>query len=146
MHIHLRVRSVLSFQGMLLHICGPNGSSRQEFLVKKSTESAKCGRKGIIFHLDVETILIKFEDEALGRKLTQSVGSIRYHLAPVTQENCLLTPLSCSQEWFQGVGVPGPHRGLVCNAVFSILRIPLPTTKHDAGLHPDVDLPTGNPI
>ena len=41
---------------MLVRITNPraNNKSEQEFLVKKSVESARVGRKGIIFHLDVE--------------------------------------------------------------------------------------------
>ena len=49
----------------------------QDFLVSRKSESAKCGRRGIIFHLDVETILLKFADEDTARKFTQMVSGIR---------------------------------------------------------------------
>ncbi len=63
---------------MLLRICeSSSGRTEQEFLVKKSVESARCGRSGIIFHLDVETIFIKFSDEESARKFGQMVNSIR---------------------------------------------------------------------
>ena len=64
---------------MLVRITNPraNNKSEQEFLVKKSVESARVGRKGIIFHLDVETIMLKFNDEEKCRKFTAMVSAIR---------------------------------------------------------------------
>ncbi len=62
---------------MLLRLCGAPGDSLQEFLVKKTTESARVGRRGVIFHLGVETILIKFEDEEKAKKFSQMVAEIR---------------------------------------------------------------------
>lgn len=67
-------------EGMLCKVTEGGGSGQkllQEFLVKKLTESAKCGRRGVIFHLDVETILLTFADEEKARKFTQMVAGIR---------------------------------------------------------------------
>lgn len=64
---------------MLVRICDPQSQQRthQEFLVTKNTESARCGRRGIIFHLDVETILVSFAAEETAAKFCQTVKSIR---------------------------------------------------------------------
>lgn len=68
-------------EGMLIKLYNPaslsQGRVEQEFLVKQSVESARVGRQGIIFHLDVETILLRFQSEEPARKFTQMVNSIR---------------------------------------------------------------------
>ena len=63
---------------MLVHLCnGGNGETLQEFLVKQTVESARVGKHGIIFHLDIETLMIKFADHEDGRKFAAMVSSIR---------------------------------------------------------------------
>ncbi len=62
---------------MLLRMCGSSGETLQEFLIKKTTESARLGRRGVIFHLSVETILVKFDDEEKAKKFSQMVAEIR---------------------------------------------------------------------
>ena len=63
---------------MLVRLCnGANGDTLQEFLVKQTVESARVGKHGIIFHLDVETILLKFSDFENSRKFAAMVSSIR---------------------------------------------------------------------
>ena len=62
---------------MLVRITNSSGGTEQEFLVKQSVESARCGRKGIVFHLEVETMLMTFKDEETAKKFTQMVDSIR---------------------------------------------------------------------
>ena len=63
---------------MLVRLCnGANGDTLQEFLVKQTVESARVGKHGIIFHLDVETIMLKFSDFENSRKFAAMVSSIR---------------------------------------------------------------------
>jgi len=65
-------------EGMLVRLCnGANGDTLQEFLAKQTVESARVGKHGIIFHLDVETILLKFSDIENCRKFAAMVSSIR---------------------------------------------------------------------
>eukprot|EP00096_Caligus_rogercresseyi_P001762 TRINITY_DN1297_c0_g1_i4.p1 TRINITY_DN1297_c0_g1~~TRINITY_DN1297_c0_g1_i4.p1 ORF type:complete len:494 (-),score=176.30 TRINITY_DN1297_c0_g1_i4:2117-3598(-) len=67
-------------EGMNVRVLGPKGSSGeslQEFVVKKTTESAKCGSRGIIFHLTIETLLFVFKEEESLRKFASMVSSIR---------------------------------------------------------------------
>ena len=56
---------------------GSSGETLQEFLVKQTVESARVGKRGIIFHLDIETILLKFSDHEIARKFSTMVSSIR---------------------------------------------------------------------
>ena len=49
----------------------------QEFLAKKSVESARVGRKSVVFRLEVETIMIRFQEEETAKKFTQMINSIR---------------------------------------------------------------------
>ena len=65
-------------QGMLVRLLAPNEKCLQEFLVKSSIESARLGRRAIVFHLDIETILLRFRDEEKARKFTSMVSSVRY--------------------------------------------------------------------
>ena len=63
---------------MLVRLCnGANEDTLQEFLAKQTVESARVGKHGIIFHLDVETILLKFSDIENCRKFAAMVSSIR---------------------------------------------------------------------
>ena len=63
---------------MLVRLCnGANGETLQEFLAKQTVESARVGKHGIIFHLDVETMLMKFADIESSRKFAAMVSSIR---------------------------------------------------------------------
>ncbi len=66
-------------EGMLVRVLAPNRTSLQEFLVKERIESARIGTRAIAFHLDIETIMIRFKDEERARKFTQMVSSIRYN-------------------------------------------------------------------
>lgn len=66
---------------MLVRICEncqPASVTLQEFLVKRTVESARFGRSGIIFHLDVETIMLKFKDREAAQKFSSMVNGIRY--------------------------------------------------------------------
>jgi hypothetical protein len=64
---------------MFVRLCnGATGETLQEFLVKQTVESARVGKNGIIFHLDIETILLRFSDQESGRKFSAMVSSIRY--------------------------------------------------------------------
>lgn len=65
-------------EGMFVRLCnGATGETLQEFLVKQTVESARVGKNGIIFHLDIETILLRFSDQESGRKFSAMVSSIR---------------------------------------------------------------------
>merc|ERR1719336_2121135 len=66
-------------EGMLVRLC-PEGNTRdsiKEFQVHSKTESARVGQMSIIFHLDVETIMLKFSDFENSRKFAAMVSSIR---------------------------------------------------------------------
>ena len=78
MIIFLSDISFVSLQGMLVQLCnGASGETLQEFLVKQTVESARVGKHGIIFHLDIETLMLKFSDHENGRKFSSMVSSIR---------------------------------------------------------------------
>ena len=62
---------------MLVRLLAANDKCLQEFLVKSSVESARLGRRAIVFHLDIETILLRFKDEEKARKFTAMVNSVR---------------------------------------------------------------------
>ena len=63
---------------MLVRLCnGASGETLQEFLVKQTVESARVGKHGIIFHLDIETLMLRFSDTEHGRKFAAMVASIR---------------------------------------------------------------------
>ena len=66
-------------QGMLVRLLepGPGEKCLQEFLVKSTVESARLGRRAIVFHLDIETVLLRFRDEEKARKFTSMVSSVR---------------------------------------------------------------------
>lgn len=65
-------------EGMLVSISAADGSRPlQEFLVKVTVESARVGRRGIVFHLDVETLLFRFDEEEAAKRFTQMVASIK---------------------------------------------------------------------
>ncbi|CAB4055803.1 CARM1 [Lepeophtheirus salmonis] len=65
-------------EGMNVRVVNPKtGETHQEFIVKKTTESAKCGKKGMIFHLSIETLLFVFKCEEKFRKFASMVSSIR---------------------------------------------------------------------
>ena len=51
--------------------------SLQEFLVKNTTESARVGQISIVFHLDIETIMLRFPTPDVARKFVTMVTSIR---------------------------------------------------------------------
>jgi hypothetical protein len=87
---------------MLVRLLGPHGGSLQEFLVQKTVESARVGRKSIVFHLDIETILIKFTDEEKARKFMQMVKSIRMGTAVSVFKD--RTEDSSAMQYFQFYG------------------------------------------
>ena len=63
---------------MLVRLCnGSSGETLQEFLVKHTIESARVGKHGIIFHLDIETILLRFSELETAKKFFTMVSSIR---------------------------------------------------------------------
>ncbi len=64
-------------EGMLVRVCNASGETLQEFLAKKTTESARVGRSGIVFHLGVETILVRLDQEDKARQFAQMLGEIR---------------------------------------------------------------------
>jgi len=67
-------------EGMLVRLCSGDGQatdSLQEFLVKSSTESARVGQMAIVFHLDIETIMIRFSQAEAARSFVTMVSSIR---------------------------------------------------------------------
>ena len=63
---------------MLIRLCNEaNNETLQEFLVKQTVESARVGKCGIVFHLDIETIMLRFLDQEESRKFTAMVSTIR---------------------------------------------------------------------
>jgi hypothetical protein len=62
---------------MSVRLCNPTGLTEQEFLVKNSIEAAKVGRKAIVINLEVESIMLKFNDEDSARKFSSLVDSAR---------------------------------------------------------------------
>ncbi len=62
---------------MLVRLCNPSGPTLQEFLVTRTTEAARVGRKSMVIHLAAETICIKFQEDSMGQKFSQMVSEIR---------------------------------------------------------------------
>ena len=65
-------------EGVLVSFKDAGGRSLQEFLVKQNVESSRVGTRGIIFKLEIETVLVRFEDEAVAKKFASIVNDIRY--------------------------------------------------------------------
>jgi len=66
-------------EGMLVRLC-PEGNTRdsiKEFQVHSKTESARVGQMSIIFHLDVETIMLRFPQQNSARNFVSMVSNIR---------------------------------------------------------------------
>lgn len=64
---------------MLVRLCNEaNNETLQEFLVKQTVESARVGKFGMVFHLDIETVMLRFLDQEESRKFTAMVSTIRY--------------------------------------------------------------------
>ena len=80
---------------MLVRLLAANDKCLQEFLVKSSVESARLGRRAIVFHLDIETILLRFKDEEKARKFTAMVNSVRYSV----NIHCL--PIKCTNTMYR---------------------------------------------
>jgi len=65
-------------EGMTVRFCdSATGNSLQDFLVKKTVEYARVGARGVVFHLEGETIMVNFEDIAQARKFTSMVAQVR---------------------------------------------------------------------
>ena len=66
---------------MTVQLCDSTDASLQSFLVTKKVESARVGSRGIIFHLEGETLMITLPDNAEARKFTTMVAQIRNNTA-----------------------------------------------------------------
>jgi len=66
-------------EGMLVRLC-PDGTTRdslKEFQVNSKTESARVGQMSIIFHIDVETLMMRFPTQNTARNFISMVSNIR---------------------------------------------------------------------
>ncbi len=54
-----------------------SGNTLQSFIVKKTSEFARVGTRGVVFHLEGETLVITFDDVALARKFTSMLAEIK---------------------------------------------------------------------
>jgi histone-arginine methyltransferase CARM1 len=54
-----------------------SGKSLQDFLVKTTVEYARVGARGVVFHLEGETLMVTFDDLALARKFTAMLAQVR---------------------------------------------------------------------
>ena len=68
-----------SLQGFTLRVCN-GGQTLQEFLVQCHTEWARVGRKNVVFHLGVETLLMAFATVEASHKFHSMLASVRYKL------------------------------------------------------------------
>ena len=66
---------------MTVQLCDSTDVSLQSFLVTKKVESARVGARGIVFHLEGETLMITLPDTNEARKFTTMVAQIRNNTA-----------------------------------------------------------------
>ena len=78
---HFAIFIVLLKQGMTVQLCDSTDAPLQSFLVTKKVESARVGSRGIVFHLEGETLMISLPDAAESRKFTTMVAQIRNNTA-----------------------------------------------------------------
>ena len=139
------------FQGMLVRLC-PDGTTRdslKEFQVNSKTESARVGQMSIIFHIDVETLMMRFPTQNTARNFISMVSNIRRVLQPQIYplvRQLLILLLLTLQIRREGVSVQGADRGGLGRTVFPVLRLPVSAAEHDARLCTHLHIPKSHPV
>lgn len=77
----VKIKAEYDPEGMTVQLCDSTDVSLQSFLVTKKVESARVGGRGIVFHLEGETLMITLPDNSEARKFTTMVAQIRNNTA-----------------------------------------------------------------